>query len=256
MASDPPRLIRLTETTSTNADALRLALSGEPLPLWVTAQSQSGGRGRSGRSWISDPGNLHASAAIRCHAPLSSAGQLALVAGLAAYDAVYDVCPLARTGLRLKWPNDVLIGTAKAGGILVESTTPPDSTDFLAILGFGLNIASAPSALGRAVTSLAAFQSVTPLVDTVLEHLIASLERWCAVWDNGSGFAAIRKGWLERAGPIGEAITVHAGDTLVSGTFAGLCSNGALLMSCGGVMREFNYGDVALVTDAATSETA
>ena len=124
MVSSKHRIIVLGETGSTNKDAMRLAFSGEPLPLWITAERQTDGRGRSGRTWVSNAGNLQASLALTCQAPLKSAPELSFVAGIALIEAVRATSPLAETiHLRLKWPNDLLIGPAKAGGILVETTT-------------------------------------------------------------------------------------------------------------------------------------
>src|SRR6185437_573813 len=143
--NEPARILHLRETGSTNADAMRLALKGEDLPLWVIADRQTAGRGRAGRSWVSPTGNLYASLAICCAAPIEKAGQLSLVAGISLFDAIRATTGLAPdAGLRLKWPNDVLLGLAKMGGILVESTSARGSPGFLAVLGFGVNIDNAP----------------------------------------------------------------------------------------------------------------
>src|SRR5262245_60658958 len=105
---------------STNAEALRRALAGEMGPLWIVAERQTGGRGRSGRSWLSEPGNLHASLLTVLPVSAPEAAQLSLVAGVAAVDAIRVAMSLPKDdALRLKWPNDVLITRAKAGGILV-----------------------------------------------------------------------------------------------------------------------------------------
>ena len=145
------RIIQLSETASTNEVGLRLALAGEELPLWVTARRQTSGRGRAGRAWVSLEGNLHASFVMRTLAPLTCAGQIALVAGVALADAVLAIArPHALDGIRLKWPNDLLIGRAKLGGILVETTPGKQSPGFIAVIGFGLNIAACPPDLEAA----------------------------------------------------------------------------------------------------------
>ena len=140
------RIVHLAETASTNADAMRLRLSGEELPLWVIADTQTGGRGRSGRAWISEPGNLHASLALpRAMPRWRRRANCHLLAGIAVIDAIRATMDLAPgTELRLKWPNDILVGIAKAGGILVESTSCREGPGFLAIFGFGLNLISSP----------------------------------------------------------------------------------------------------------------
>jgi BirA family transcriptional regulator, biotin operon repressor / biotin---[acetyl-CoA-carboxylase] ligase len=246
-------IIRLSETGSTNADAMRFALSGEALPIWVVAERQTAGRGRAGRSWASEPGNLQASLAFSSDAPLQKAGELSLLAGIALIDAIRAISPLAETGrLRLKWPNDLLIGHAKAGGILVETTTARGEptfhggAGFLAVIGFGLNVATSPGTLGRAVASLAGNGlSVTP--DAVLDSLADHCDGWIARWDNGQGFEAIRQAWLERAGPLGEPITIQSASGPISATYRGLTSCGALLADINGKIETITYGDVALI---------
>ncbi|MBY0562175.1 biotin--[acetyl-CoA-carboxylase] ligase [Hyphomicrobium sp.] len=250
-----PRIVHLAETASTNADAMRLGLSGEELPLWVIADTQTGGRGRSGRAWVSEPGNLHASVAFRSDAPLEKAGQLSLLAGIAVIDAVRATMDLAPgTELRLKWPNDILIGSAKAGGILVESTSVRAGPGFLAILGFGLNLISAPDSLGRAVTALSQHgKSPEPLV--FLEMLSEKVAFWLGRWQAGEGFAAIREAWMERAGAIGERITINTAAGLLSATYQGLSETGALRADVGGTIKEISYGDVMLVDQIARDGT-
>jgi len=246
METTNSRIIHIGETGSTNGDAMRLALKGEELPLWVIADRQTAGRGRAGRSWISHPGNLFASLGFCCAAPIEKAGQLSLVAGISMVDAIRSITELAPdAGLRLKWPNDVLIGSGKTGGILVESTTARGSPGFLAILGFGLNIATSPDDLGRAATALGRYGDAPAPLD-LLKALDEQVYRWLARWDSGSSFSAVRRAWIERAGPVGEAITVNTVQGPVSGTYQGLSETGALCAEVDGVLREFSHGDVAL----------
>lgn len=238
------RIIRLSETGSTNKDAMRLALDGEPLPLWVVAERQTQGRGRAGRAWVSPEGNLHASLAFKCAAPLASAGQIALVAGLALYEAVSELTDLAKKErLRLKWPNDLMVGDAKIGGILVESTVLPER-GLVVVSGFGLNIMHVPE-IDRPVTSLG-LEMQSANAEMILAALADSCQRWIQSWDEGRAFPAIRERWLERAGPLGQPITITAGDTTLSGTYQGLNESGALLAAVGGRLATFNFGDVAL----------
>jgi BirA family biotin operon repressor/biotin-[acetyl-CoA-carboxylase] ligase len=230
---------------------MRLGLAGEALPLWVVADLQTGGRGRAGRKWISQKGNLHASLAIGSNAPLEKAGQLSLIAGISIVDAIRTTMDLAPGAeLRLKWPNDILVGVAKAGGILVESTALQEGSGFLAVLGFGLNLVAFPDAVGREVTSLA--QHGTPpeprALVTVLSERIAY---WLDRWNAAASFGPIREAWLDRAGPIGEQIVINTTGGPLAATYQGLAENGALLADVDGVIREISYGDVALVGEVA-----
>ena len=105
---------------STNAEALVRARAGERGPLWITAQSQSAGRGRRGNSWISKPGNLYATLLLTEPSAPSVAPQLSFVAALALHDAVAQCAPRLGPLIKVKWPNDLLLGTGKLAGILIE----------------------------------------------------------------------------------------------------------------------------------------
>lgn len=244
------RIIELTETASTNEDGLRLALAGEDLPLWVTARRQTSGRGRAGRSWVSLEGNLHGSFVMRTLAPLTCAGQLALVAGVALVDAVLAIAkPYAPDGIRLKWPNDLLIGRAKLGGILVETTPARQSPGFIAVIGFGLNIAACPPDLEAACLTQ---YGVNTDGAKALEALDDMLDCWLQIWDAGDGFADIREGWLARCGPLGESISVQGQHGPLTGTFEGLDAQGALLAGIDGRLQTITYGDVRLIAPMRT----
>ena len=250
------RLVHLAETQSTNADAMRIGLAGEQGPVWVVADRQTGGRGRSGRSWVSEPGNLFASLMISSGCTPARAGQLSLVAGIAVLDAIREAGAIAPgPALRLKWPNDILIGKAKTGGILVESSARAGASGLLIVVGVGLNLVSAPPGLGRDATNLAAHGlALSP--DRALCFLAGAMDAWLKTWNEGEGFDRVREAWLERAGPLGEPLTVNTGASPVEGRFAGLDGEGALLLALeDGSERRFTYGDVTLQGTDADEET-
>jgi BirA family biotin operon repressor/biotin-[acetyl-CoA-carboxylase] ligase len=239
----PFRLDRLAEVDSTNAEAMRRAVAGERGPLWIIADRQTAGRGRAGRSWASEPGNLQASLLTAVETPVSSASQLALVAGIAVFDAIATAVGAAPPGLRLKWPNDVLIDGRKAGGILIESTTTP--AGLIAVVGIGINIASAPDLPDRPATRLADHGFAgDPLA--LLARIADATTVWLAIWDRGTGFEVIREAWLNRAHPIGERMSINTGSERIAGAFLGLDAEGALLLDGPGGARRFTFGDVSL----------
>jgi len=244
-------LLHFAEVDGTNAEAMRRVSAGERGPMWIIADRQTAGRGRSGRSWESAAGNLFASFVTPLACPPAKAGQLSLVTGVAVIDAIRRAGTIP--GLRLKWPNDVLVGTSKLGGILVESSSRPPHPGIIAIVGIGLNLVAAPVGLDRAATFL--FRHGLELSPhEALCFLADTMNDWIAIWNNGEGFERVREAWLRRAGAIGEPLTVNAVGGPVAGTFAGLDADGALLVDdAAGHRCSFAFGDVTLQAKDANS---
>jgi BirA family biotin operon repressor/biotin-[acetyl-CoA-carboxylase] ligase len=237
--------LSFAEVDSTNAEAMRQAAAGARGPLWITAGRQSLGRGRAGRSWSTDTGNLAASLLFAPRCEPAALAQLSLVAGIAAHDAISAALPaVGRGNVRLKWPNDVLIGMDKVCGILVESSIMGAGP--VAVIGTGINVADQPVLADRQATSLAANGAEASVADVAL-NLAWALSRWLSVWANAAGLAPIREAWLARASALGTPMSVHAGTRKVAGTFAGLAVDGTLLLDDEhGERLGFNFGDVAL----------
>lgn len=211
---------------STNAEALALARAGERGPLWVTAKSQTAGRGRRGNAWVSPPGNFYASLLLTEPARAEFAPQLSFVAGLAVHDALGAVAPALRPALKLKWPNDVLLSGAKVAGLLIEGENTPI---FSVVVGIGVNCVSHP-----ADTAFPATDLKTARADVTLEKLFgelsAAIQRRLALWDAGMNFAAIRRDWVAHAAGIGESIRVRLPERELHGRFMGLDGHGRLLV--------------------------
>src|SRR5882757_12883 len=151
LAAAGVRLISLDLVASTNSEALALAGRGECGPLWVVARRQTGGRGRRGRAWVSDTGNLFASLLLTDPAPPPRCPELAFVAALAVHDAVMEVAGSAKADLTIKWPNDLLLNGAKLAGILIEG----DGAGAV-VVGIGVNCVSHPGDMEYPATDLAA----------------------------------------------------------------------------------------------------
>ena len=241
------RSLVLDQVGSTNAEAFALAKGGEAGPLWVMARRQTQGRGRSGRQWRSEPGNLYASLLTTLTCPPTAVHQLSLLAGVAVVDAIGAAAAgVAIPGLRLKWPNDVLIDHAKCAGILPESHSSASGPAIVAVIGIGINLASHPDDLGRAATNLAA-HGVTVEPEAMLERLAGAIERWLGIWDSGIGFAAVRQAWRARGGPSGETLKVDTGREQIVGAFVDLADDGALIMcDSSGRQRRLTYGEVTI----------
>jgi BirA family biotin operon repressor/biotin-[acetyl-CoA-carboxylase] ligase len=243
------RLLRLETVDSTNAEARRRADAGEPGPLWIWSARQSAGRGRNGRQWQSQHGNLFASLLIGLSCPLRTAGQVALLAGVVAYDAVAKLLPEeVRSELLLKWPNDVLLKGGKVAGTLLESASEPAPNRCKLVIGTGINLASYPPDLEQPATSLAAHRGATTPA-AAFETLAGATDAWLTRWGEGVAFQTVRRAWLDRAGPTGRPLHVRLQGKEAEGTFAGLDSGGALrLLMSDGAERRITAGDVFFAT--------
>ncbi|MEM7694364.1 MAG: biotin--[acetyl-CoA-carboxylase] ligase [Pseudomonadota bacterium] len=229
-------IVRLGDVGSTNDEA-RARFTGAPL--WVTAERQTAGRGRRGRPWVSDRGNLYASHAFSCTWPAPIVGLLPLAAALALADAIAE-----RGGTpALKWPNDVLLAGKKVSGILIETAFVGAART--TVIGFGVNIASAPPDVPA--TTLTAHTPAT--VDTLFAALAKHLPRRLLLLDAGD-VAAVRAAWLKRAVGLGGPITVRLETTTLEGTFEGLDDQGRLVLRQGEGTRHIAAGDVFLRTPA------
>lgn len=215
---------------STNAEALARARAGERGPVWISAVSQSGGRGRRGSAWTSEPGNLYASLLLTDPAAPAQAPQLSFVSALALHDAVAETAPHLGPMLALKWPNDLLIGGAKLAGILIEGDSAPGLTaGFAVVIGIGVNCVSHPRHTPYPATDLAtAGAAVAPA--TLLRALAAAMPIRLAQWDRGQGFAATRADWLKRAAGLGQDIKVRLPEREFTGLFEGLDNAGRLVV--------------------------
>lgn len=241
MATTPP-IEAYDELDSTNAEARRRAEAGEVGPVWITAAVQTAGRGRRGRAWSTQRGNLAATLLTATDRPAAEAAQLSFVAALAACDLA-DAC-LGPGAARLKWPNDVLIHGRKAVGILVESGTRADGRLWLAV-GIGVNLKHAPSDVERPATAFADHMAGPPPEPRpALDVLAPAFERWCGAWET-QGFTAIASGWTERATGLGEPCVARLPNRTVQGVAEGLDPDGALRLRLDdGGLERVTAGDV------------
>jgi BirA family biotin operon repressor/biotin-[acetyl-CoA-carboxylase] ligase len=233
------RLIAHEVLVSTNAEALSLAAQGERGPLWVTASRQTGGRGRRGRTWVSEPGNLFASLLLTDAAPPEHWPELAFVAALAIHDAVADLAPALRGQLFIKWPNDLLIAQKKFSGTLIEGE------GVAAVVGVGVNCVSHPTDTDYPATNLAAAGAAVT-AGALFAALSAKMMGRLAQWNAGEHFSTIRADWLARAAGRGEEIRVRlAEDQELTGRFDDVDDTGRLVLSLpDGTRKTIAAGDV------------
>ena len=244
------RLVAFDNIGSTNAEALARARGGEKGPLWLVTDLQTSGRGRRSRAWVSPRGNLAASILEVLDVTPAAAATLGFAAGLALDAALRQVSIEAalRAGgaldrdFALKWPNDVLAGREKLSGILLEAEALP--TGLALVVGMGTNVVSAPEGTPYPATSLSALG-----IHVGAEDLFFALsEAWAefrGIWDEGHGFADIRRLWLERAAGVGAPISVQTGNAAIPGIFETIDDTGCLIVATDdGARMPIAAGDV------------
>jgi BirA family transcriptional regulator, biotin operon repressor / biotin---[acetyl-CoA-carboxylase] ligase len=247
------RLVAHAVLGSTNAEALNLARHGERGPLWVTAARQTAGRGRRGRAWISEPGNLYASLLLAAPAAAKHWPELSFVAALAVHDAVVEVAADCKQLLAIKWPNDLLLGGAKFAGVLIEGEGGDEGA---VAVGIGINCANHPADTDYPATDLAAAGApVSPQI--VFAALSLKMLGRLAQWNGGDGFSTIRADWLARAAGIGGDVVVHLADGAIAGRFEALDATGALVLRLpDGSARTIAAGDVSLALISLPKRTS
>jgi BirA family biotin operon repressor/biotin-[acetyl-CoA-carboxylase] ligase len=229
------RKIRHAELDSTNSEAQRLAQAGESGPVWIIADRQTAGRGRRGRVWSTDTGNLATTLLLRPDAPPAIVGQLSFVAALAAAEMAAHFAPCAT--ITVKWPNDVLAEGKKLAGLLLEA-----GPGWLAV-GIGVNLTSAPEGTEFPATSLAQLGIAPPSSEEALTVLAARFAHWYDAWME-KGFETICAAWLARAGGLGGPIRARLPNETRQGVFEGIDASGALLLNEQGQVRAIAAGEV------------
>lgn len=235
------QIIRYNELASTNDEALRLANKGI-IDTWVMADTQTAGRGRRGRTWVSATvGNLYCSGIIDLRDNPQPPWQLSFIAALAVHDSVQ---PFA-LDLKLKWPNDVLSGGLKLAGILLEASSQS------VIVGIGINLIANPEIAERPATNIQAITGKTIEPYTMLETLITRFNARYTTWRQ-SGFASTRNNWLARATGLGTRIDVRLGTETLTGIFTDLADDGALLLKLdSGTIKPIHAGEIFGIDHAA-----
>jgi BirA family biotin operon repressor/biotin-[acetyl-CoA-carboxylase] ligase len=216
-------------TDSTNADALEAARGGAAHGSVYFSDEQLAGRGRGGHNWQSPAGDgLYVSVLLRPAIPAARLPLLPLAAGLAAADAI---CAVAGLTVDLRWPNDLLIGGRKAGGILVESKINDQKAGF-AVVGIGINVhqCAFDPGLSTPATSLELESGRSVPRQPLLVCLLKSLEREALGLLDPAAIATI-PARVEKASTWirGRQVEVH-GPQACTGVTAGLDEHGFLLV--------------------------
>lgn len=233
------------ETGSTNADLLA-ELPRLTAPTLLIARSQTAGRGRAGRTWLSAPGrSLTFSLAWKFHAPVQALVGLPLAVGVALADAL----AMFSVDVRLKWPNDVLFEGKKLAGILIETASaghvPHDAS--WAVIGIGINMSlgqAMAEEIGRPVASIPWLAELDQ--DTLMANLLSSLADTLVQFEH-EGLAAFTQRWNALHAYSGQPVVIlDNGRVLHEGVAVGIDGIGRFLLDTMAGRIAVMAGDVSL----------
>ncbi len=245
-------------TSSTNTDLLdRLRLGEITQPISRMALVQTSGKGRRGRKWISEPRrSLTFSLAYPFNHPdgikhlsgLSLACGMALIHGLSRFYGVSDAT-LFDKGLRLKWPNDVLINNEKVAGVLIEGSQNSKNGVAWMVIGIGINLYPLEKIDADYRSS-----SLDELIPLPLNHTNEDLWRGlsASLWENCChfnihGFKDLKESWNKWHAFQGKVVEIKENSqTQVRGTCIGVTENGALMIDTDSGIQTIYSGDVSL----------
>ena len=251
-------LERVIETKSTNDDLLERWRAGELIdPVARIAHKQTAGKGRAGRSWLANPeDSLCFSLAFPFKRTPAELSGLSLLVGLAVISGIAQACDLNESklhelGLRLKWPNDLLLNNAKLAGILIEGGQAKAGDSTWMIIGVGINLRNAEKIeaspdSGLKASSLSQITDSLPDVEYLWLKLIASLEQHLTKFDL-HGFKPCMESWMKWDAYRDQAVCISgAGKDAIYGITKGVDESGALLLQQENKTIAIHAGDVSL----------
>ena len=234
-------------TGSTNDRVMEIGAGGLEGTV-VIADAQEHGRGRFGREWISPPRvNLYFTVLLK---PLFSPKEAAIITLMAVVATVSAIREYTGLNSVIKWPNDILIGNKKVGGILTEMKSDMDRIEFIAV-GVGINVNMPLSMLPRSLrpftTSLRLEKGVPVNRVELLGAILASLEHWYKGILRGRKKALISK-WKHFDSTIGKKVSVKTQDRVISGTAEGISDEGELIVRLfSGAVEKVCAGEVTIL---------
>jgi BirA family biotin operon repressor/biotin-[acetyl-CoA-carboxylase] ligase len=242
------KIFRVKSCPSTNDLAKELALSGEEEGTVVISDEQTKGKGMKGRKWYSArKKGIYLSAILRpTHSNISL---LPIAAGLAVADAVFDSVGLR---IKLRWPNDLIWGKKKLGGILCESGFSGDRISY-AILGIGLNMNHArddfPEEIRHQATSLKLISKKDTDENIMLKNLWPALNHWYGRFLRDEKDKIVSQFQENSILPLEKEITLITESGEVSGIYRGIHSQGSLILECRGKRKSFFSAEIKTVKD-------
>ncbi len=235
------RIVYLDQAVSTMDEALILGLEGADEGTLVVAEEQQRGRGRLGRSWNSPRyQGIYASLIVRPQVPCDAAAVLTLASAVAICEAVSGE---AGVQCRIKWPNDIMAGSGKLGGILTEMKADKERVSFVTI-GFGLNVNTPEKDLVEGAASLSGISGQAYSRSLLLQHILNRLERAYELFQQGRSAEIIQRG-REFSETLGKRVRVDLARGQISGEAVDIDRDGGLLVRReSGIVEKVMSGDV------------
>jgi len=230
------------EIDSTNSESIRQIQSGKIENRMVVANSQTAGRGRRGRQWLSPKNSgIYLSLTRRFSLEANALQALSLVTAISVIDALQE---FAAKGLQLKWPNDVLFEGKKLAGILLE--LQQNETSRFVVFGIGVNIelsADSLDSIDRPVTDLHSIINGSPSRVILLAALLNNLCRNLGKYQS-SGFASFEERWNSLDCYRMKDIEIQNGESRLIGKSLGVDASGSLLLQTAKGTQSINGGEV------------
>lgn len=241
------RVFAFQSVRSTNDIAAQLAQQGEPEGTIVTAETQTSGKGRLGRKWHSPSrSGIYLSIILRPKFRPENAPGLSVMTALALRDAIHVICP---GEVRIKWPNDILIGEKKTAGILTELYAEQDKINFV-VVGVGINVnmkaEEFPQELRYTATSI---RRATKRRADRIQLLRSFLTRFEKEYDRyrKDQLAGSLKRIRRYSSLIGNTVSLNSGRQTISGKAVDIDKSGALIVVVDGKRIPVSGGEVSVV---------
>lgn len=241
-------ILFLESVSSTNTVAMEMASKGCAEGTIVMAETQTAGKGRLGRIWISPPGrNLYLSIVLRPSISPRDATALTLLSAVACTSAIRRSTAVEAT---IKWPNDIIVGDRKLGGILTEIKADIDRITY-AVVGIGINVNLTPADMPDEIKAIATSvieQTGEPCSRTELAaEVIREFGKWYGLLMT-KGKQVVIDEWLSLSSTIGKHVLVSAGNVLLEGSAEGIDDEGLLILKLAdGTHRKISAGDVTIL---------
>jgi BirA family biotin operon repressor/biotin-[acetyl-CoA-carboxylase] ligase len=239
----------LPSTSSTNTFAMELAAEGEPEGTVVIAETQTGGKGRLGRTWISPTGNIYLSVILRPPIPAHKAPLITLMGAVAVSAAISGTQGLCAG---IKWPNDILLSGKKTAGLLTEMSAEQDRIRHI-VLGIGIDVNMEPEVLPddvRALATTLAEEAGEKIDRTALvRRLLQELDCWYLAFLSNE--RDVVEEWRARNITVGNQVAVSGAGETLTGRAQGIDDEGRLVIRLeDGSTKTVAAGDVTIIKGA------